>query len=203
MIETPIPAVDEVRSARRTYTRLPVAILFACMGCGSAGEGSASEGRDVGLQDQDSSEAEEPQDVTAGDGVQVQDTSQGAATTTCPPCVPPPSDDCVGSGPCGCGPYTCGEQADRLDEPVEAEDAGLMCPPCVPPPSDDCVGSGPCGCGPYTCGDPADAGVDEDDDEDPALCPPCVPPPSPECVGSGPCGCGPYTCPDGSGGPTP
>jgi len=25
----------------------------------------------------------------------------------CPPCVPPPSPDCVGTGPCGCGPYDC------------------------------------------------------------------------------------------------
>ncbi len=25
----------------------------------------------------------------------------------CPPCVPPPDEACVGSGPCGCGPYVC------------------------------------------------------------------------------------------------
>lgn len=25
----------------------------------------------------------------------------------CPPCVPPPSPDCVGTGICGCGPYVC------------------------------------------------------------------------------------------------
>ena len=32
-------------------------------------------------------------------------------TVQCPPCAPPPSDNCVGSGICGCGPYTCpGEQ---------------------------------------------------------------------------------------------
>jgi hypothetical protein len=32
---------------------------------------------------------------------------QGAGGQLCPPCVPPPSPECVGSGPCGCGPYTC------------------------------------------------------------------------------------------------
>ncbi len=26
---------------------------------------------------------------------------------TCPPCVPPPDPSCIGSGPCGCGPYEC------------------------------------------------------------------------------------------------
>lgn len=25
----------------------------------------------------------------------------------CPPCAAPPAPDCVGSGPCGCGPYVC------------------------------------------------------------------------------------------------
>jgi hypothetical protein len=25
----------------------------------------------------------------------------------CPPCVSPPDEACLGSGPCGCGPYTC------------------------------------------------------------------------------------------------
>ena len=30
-----------------------------------------------------------------------------AGTGNCPPCVPPPSPDCVGTGPCGCGPYEC------------------------------------------------------------------------------------------------
>lgn len=25
----------------------------------------------------------------------------------CPPCVPPPDPSCVGTGPCGCGPYEC------------------------------------------------------------------------------------------------
>lgn len=25
----------------------------------------------------------------------------------CPPCAAPPSPDCIGRGPCGCGPYTC------------------------------------------------------------------------------------------------
>jgi hypothetical protein len=34
------------------------------------------------------------------------DASAGAAGS-CPPCVPPPSPDCVGTGPCGCGPYLC------------------------------------------------------------------------------------------------
>ena len=32
----------------------------------------------------------------------------------CPPCAPPPSPDCVGTGICGCGPYVC-------------PDAGAMC----------------------------------------------------------------------------
>jgi hypothetical protein len=41
--------------------------------------------------------------------------SSGLGGVQCPPCARPPRDDCVGSGPCGCGPYTC---------PVDAGDAG-------------------------------------------------------------------------------
>jgi len=36
------------------------------------------------------------------------DRSDGRDDTICPPCIPPPSADCTGSGACGCGPYTCG-----------------------------------------------------------------------------------------------
>jgi len=31
----------------------------------------------------------------------------GGVGGMCPPCVAPPFPGCVGSGPCGCGPYTC------------------------------------------------------------------------------------------------
>ncbi len=69
-------------------------------------------------------------DLSAGDGVQTGDsTGPGDGTPTgdggagdedtpgdrdCPPCLPPPSPDCVGTGPCGCGPYECPGDADRI-----------------------------------------------------------------------------------------
>ena len=35
------------------------------------------------------------------------DLLETSADGDCPPCVPPPHEDCVGMGPCGCGPYEC------------------------------------------------------------------------------------------------
>jgi len=93
----------------------------------------------------------------AGGGV---DAGTDAGDTMCPPCVPPPSDDCIGSGPCGCGPYECPDAGTMTMTDANIHDGGsssldgdIMCPPCVPPPSEDCVGTGPCGCGPYECPD--------------------------------------------------
>lgn len=34
----------------------------------------------------------------------------------CPPCAPPPSPDCVGTGICGCGPYVCPPTDECSDE---------------------------------------------------------------------------------------
>ena len=50
-----------------------------------------------------------------------------SAEGECPPCVPPPSDDCVGMGPCGCGPYECEGLFDG--DPGETV-AQVACPAC-------------------------------------------------------------------------
>ncbi len=47
---------------------------------------------------------------TAGSGGSGQGGASGSGVGGaggCPPCVGPPSPDCVGMGPCGCGPYVC------------------------------------------------------------------------------------------------
>jgi len=55
-------------------------------------------------------------DATGGSGG-----NGGTGTETqCPPCAAPPDFSCVGSGPCGCGPYTCptacGDQSCPLEQ---------------------------------------------------------------------------------------
>jgi hypothetical protein len=57
-------------------------------GSGGAGAGAAGRSGSGGIEDAGL-------DATASD------------TQNCPPCVPPPSPECVGTGPCGCGPYLC------------------------------------------------------------------------------------------------
>lgn len=75
--------------------------LALALGCGKSDDG-----------------AESSTDATSTGGGTTATETTGAATgtgstdgtggdTDCPPCVPPPSDDCVGQGPCGCGPYEC------------------------------------------------------------------------------------------------
>jgi hypothetical protein len=58
--------------------------------------------------------------------------------TGCPPCAAPPGPNCVGSGPCGCGPYTC---ADSGSAPGSC--GGVQCGPgtscCGPPECGRCV----------------------------------------------------------------
>jgi hypothetical protein len=55
-------------------------------------------------------------DVSTDGGGDVSHTGDGVSPgdILCPPCAPPSSDDCVGSGPCGCGPYDCPGDADLI-----------------------------------------------------------------------------------------
>lgn len=46
---------------------------------------------------------------------------------SCPPCVPPPHEACVGTGPCGCGPYAC---EGTFDGDPGVELATVNCPAC-------------------------------------------------------------------------
>jgi len=50
-----------------------------------------------------------------------------SADENCPPCAPPPSEDCVGMGPCGCGPYECEGLFEGDPGEVMAE---VSCPAC-------------------------------------------------------------------------
>lgn len=84
-------------------------VAFACGDDGSAGDGdgggttvSSEDGGTTALTSTASSTAAAE---TADEGSD--DLLDTSADGECPPCVPPPSDDCVGMGPCGCGPYEC------------------------------------------------------------------------------------------------
>lgn len=61
--------------------------------------------------------------------------SSGASGGECPPCEAPPSPDCKGTGPCGCGPYVCPD-ASTGDCQVAATNA---CGPNQYCKSSDCV----------------------------------------------------------------
>ncbi|HEX7669188.1 MAG TPA: hypothetical protein VF395_06390, partial [Polyangiaceae bacterium] len=52
-----------------------------------------------------------------------------------PPCAAPPRPNCVGSGPCGCGPYTCADAGSP-----QGACGGAKC------------GAGAVCCGPLECG---------------------------------------------------
>ena len=97
-----------------------------------------------------------------GDDGQIACTNIGCGNNTmCPPCAAPPSGDCVGSGPCGCGPYTCpnvdaGSSGGECGETTCASNElcmqlpgcpiGMANPPvCVPIPA-SCAEDLTCGC---------------------------------------------------------
>ena len=58
----------------------------------------------------------------------------GGGPDVCPPCVPPPSPECRGTGPCGCGPYHCPDAGAPDRSPDLAPDTG----------EDVCVQGGTC-----------------------------------------------------------
>ena len=112
------------------------------------------------------------------------------ASSACPQCELPPSNECIGLGECGCGPYICPSSSTATTSTATtsvattsiasskrsvialisssySSDAPLCADECNPPPPDpNCVGLGPCECGPYVC--PQDLSDDEfyDDDDD-------------------------------------
>jgi hypothetical protein len=63
--------------------------------------------------------------------------------TGCPPCAAPPGPNCVGSGPCGCGPFTCADAGSP-----SGSCGGVQCGP-----GTSCCGPAECGrCVPDTSG---------------------------------------------------
>jgi len=64
--------------------------------------------------------------------------ASSGGSTACPPCAAPPGPNCVGSGPCGCGPYTCADAGS-----VAGSCGGVQCGPgtscCGPPECGRCV----------------------------------------------------------------
>jgi len=101
-------------------------------------------------------------DLHTADGGEPGTTGDGMIHTSdglvCPPCTAPPSNDCVGSGPCGCAPYECPGDNDTV---------------CGPHSTGWCPSGGSCECCPAggpmnnclcttTCGD-------DDDCNDPLL----------------------------------
>jgi hypothetical protein len=79
------------------------------MGCGKDGDGDG-DGGGTGTDTTTASAGDSDGSSSVGTTVSSGGASSGsstAATTDCPPCAAPPHDSCVGSGPCGCGPFTC------------------------------------------------------------------------------------------------
>lgn len=85
-------------------------IVSACGDDGSGGDGDGSgttvSSEDGGTTTLASTTASTGAGAETADGGS-DDLLDTSADGECPPCVPPPSDDCVGMGPCGCGPYEC------------------------------------------------------------------------------------------------
>ena len=101
--------------------------------CGDDGSGSDGDGGGTTVSSEDGGTTT-PTSTTASTGAGAETADEGSddlldtsADGECPPCVPPPSDDCVGMGPCGCGPYECEGLFDG--EPGEAV-AQVACPAC-------------------------------------------------------------------------
>jgi len=98
-----------------------LALCFAVsMGCGTdvaptadaAASGAGS--RDAAASDAAMS------DAAMSDAAMSDATVEAGSGEMCPPCVPPPNEACVGSGPCGCGPYVCpGDESscEAFDQP--------------------------------------------------------------------------------------
>lgn len=57
----------------------------------------------------------------------------GSSSGACPPCVPPERPGCVGTGPCGCGPYICEGGAETAEESGLPTDSGSSRPNPQPP----------------------------------------------------------------------
>ena len=58
----------------------------------------------------------------------------GTGGIICPPCVPPPSNACRGTGPCGCGPYVCPDAGAPLP--------AIRCPDMPPAAGTPCARAG-------------------------------------------------------------
>lgn len=90
--------------------------LVACGETAGSGSESPSASQSAGTSSNSSGTAQsDTSDTSAGGGSTEGGTSTGTATVSdgsggtqmCPPCLAPPGPGCIGSGPCGCGPYTC------------------------------------------------------------------------------------------------
>ena len=144
--------------------------MDATVGSDGGDDSDATTGRDGGVRDAQVSDGQ-----VAGDGQIILD------GTICPPCVPPPSPDCVGTGICGCGPYRCPDAGPMCGGTVSGTcDRGLDCS-CCPAggPLNNCLCSTPC---------------KTDDDCDDAARPVCQRPPDLAGGGDGFCAPADFRC---------
>lgn len=75
-------------------------------GAGGAGDVDGSAGNNAGVGGTNETGGT-GQSNNKDAGLEASVNDAGTDTQLCPPCVSPPSPDCVGTGPCGCGPYKC------------------------------------------------------------------------------------------------
>lgn len=76
------------------------------MTVGDSGEDSATDqAGDAG--DSVAMDTSDTGDTVAMDTADTTETTDAGGDEPCPPCTPPPELTCIGTGPCGCGPYIC------------------------------------------------------------------------------------------------
>ena len=97
-------------------------------GAGSPSGGSSTAGSTSGGRAGANSAGSQSQSGAAGNGGRAGASNGGSGGSAghsagaggmvvCPPCAAPPAPDCVGSGPCGCGPYVCPSGGAASGEP--------------------------------------------------------------------------------------
>ncbi|HVU03263.1 MAG TPA: hypothetical protein VHE30_15995 [Polyangiaceae bacterium] len=141
-----------MKPSARLFVLTVSLVASACGGSSSGGTGRLP-GGDAGPASGGASSGGTAGSSNGGSGTGGRSGSGGAGGSAglgaggfiaCPPCAAPPRPNCVGSGPCGCGPYTC-------------DDAGPPAPTCG---TETCGGGTSC-CGPAACGHcvPSTSGV--------------------------------------------
>lgn len=103
--------IEGLMGSRRWFGWLAMGLVVSA--CGDDVSGSDGDGGGTTASSEDGGTTAQTS-TTASTGAGAETADEGSddlldtsADGECPPCVPPPSDDCVGMGPCGCGPYEC------------------------------------------------------------------------------------------------